>query len=118
MPPMTMPPMGLRGNSPVNGSVMMVPVPVPMPRMVPVSNLPMSFPMGAPFPKQVQVPPGFKLVKIPEPKEISQETETKATETKATETKAAPYSEISDPSKTERKIFVGGLSPATTEESL
>merc|ERR1719199_1300249 len=85
-----------------------VPMPMAMPRMMPMPNLPMSFPMAAPAPNQataVPVPPGFKLVKIPERKE-------------ETETKTASYSEIADPSKTERKIFVGGLSPVTAEESL
>jgi hypothetical protein len=104
MPMQAMPQMGAGGNFTVNGA-MMVPVPMPMamPKMVP-----MPFPMSAPLPQQVPVPPGFKLVKIPEPTQIKEETETKT----------ASYSEISDPLKTERKIFVGGLSPVTTEESL
>merc|ERR1719281_1680637 len=65
--------------------------------------------MPSQLPNQVLVPPGFKLVKIPEAGFAAPEPK---------ETKADSYSEISDPSKTERKIFVGGLSPATTEESL
>jgi hypothetical protein len=90
-----------------------VPMPVAMPKMIPVPNL-MSYPMAVPFPQQVPVPPGFKLVRIPENKETPEAREAK----EAKEAKPAVYSEISDPSKTDRKIFVGGLSPVTTEETL
>merc|ERR1719453_1278402 len=51
---------------------------------------------------QVPVPKGFTLVRIPETKE----------------TQPVEKADISDPSKTDRKIFVGGLSPVTTEETL
>merc|ERR1719498_2024568 len=50
--------------------------------------------------QSVPVPPGFKLVRIPE----------KMSE-KVAET-------ISDPANTERKIFVGGLNPSTTGQTL
>jgi len=79
------------------GSIQMVPVPVPVP-----FQMPFSMPKGAP--QSVAVPPGFKLVRIPEP---------------AQEKKAAPaQSPISDPANTERKIFVGGLNPITTGQAL
>merc|ERR1719333_79488 len=68
-----------------------------------------AMPTASPLqPHQVAVPKGFKLVRIPTANEP----------TPAVETKTASYSEIADPAKTDRKIFVGGLSPATTEESL
>jgi RNA-binding protein Musashi len=54
------------------------------------------------------VPPGFKLVRIPE-----------STQEKMPEKKTAPpKSAISDPTQTECKIFVGGLNPVTTGQSL
>jgi len=75
----------------------MVPVPVPMPL-----QMPFSMPKFAP--QSVAVPPGFKLVKIPE---------------KTPEKKPEPnHSAISDPANTERKIFVGGLNPITTGQEL
>jgi hypothetical protein len=81
---------------------MMVPVPVPMP-----SQMPFSMPQTS-----VPVPPGFKLVKIPEagngyPK-------VQAPEKKSVSTRSA----ISNPASTERKIFVGGLNPSTTSQTL
>jgi hypothetical protein len=76
---------------------MMVPVPVPVPMQMP-------FPMQNLAPTALPVPKGFKLVKIPEP---------------TTEKKEAPAkSAISNPASTERKIFVGGLNPATTGQTL
>jgi hypothetical protein len=102
-----MPPMGTR---PLPPGAVMVPVPVPMPKMVPMPNLPLPFPMAAPLPQQVAVPKGFKLVRIPDAmKEAAETKEAKPSE---------KYSEIADPAKTERKIFVGGLSPVTVEETL
>jgi hypothetical protein len=117
MPPMAMPampamqPMGAGPSYPAGTVIKMVPVPVslPVPKML---AMPMPFPMAAPAPSHVPVPPGFKLVKIPE--------RARSESPEAAEAKPAEksYSEIADPSKTERKIFVGGLSPETTEESL
>jgi len=102
MPQMGMQQMGMQAMQQMampaapQSEVMMVPVPVPVPMQMP-------FPM----PKQqmaVPVPKGFKLVKIPEP---------------TTEKKEAPAkSAISNPANTERKIFVGGLNPATTGQTL
>jgi hypothetical protein len=103
-------PMGAGPNCMPPGAIM-VPVPVPMPKMMAMPQLPMPFPMAPPsFPNQVPVPPGFKLVKIPEAS-AEPKKETKPASESA-------YSEIADPSKTDRKIFVGGLSPETNEESL
>merc|ERR1719478_1370618 len=79
----------------------MVPVPVPMP-----FQMPFSMPNAAP--PSVPVPPGFKLVKIPEP--VPEAAEEK--------TEPAPKSAISNPASTERKIFVGGLNPSTTGRTL
>jgi hypothetical protein len=113
-----MPPMGVTPKCPP-GAVM-VPVPVALPQMLPMSNFQLPLPMaGALPPQQVAVPKGFKLVRIPEyfSKEQTEIKETQEMkETKATNPTA--LSDISDPAKTERKIFVGGLSPVTTEETL
>jgi hypothetical protein len=80
----------------------MVPYPVPMP-MHPAMQFSMQN-MQKMAPPNVQVPPGFKLVRIPE---------------KAPERKPEPVkSAISDPANTDRKIFVGGLNPITTGQSL
>jgi hypothetical protein len=83
------------------GGKIMVPVPVPMP-----FQMPFSMPNMAP--PSVPVPAGFKLVKIPEqiPEQIP--------EKKSVSTKSA----ISNPASTERKIFVGGLNPSTTGQTL
>jgi RNA recognition motif-containing protein len=67
--------------------------------------MPFSVPKFAP--KSVPVPPGFKLVKIP----------TAAT-TEAKVAEPAAKSAISNPASTERKIFVGGLNPSTTGQTL
>merc|ERR1719299_174396 len=74
----------------------MVPVPVPVP-----VRMPFSMPQYAP--PAVPVPKGFKLVRIPE-----------ATPEKIEPAKSA----ISNPASTERKIFVGGLNPSTTGQTL
>merc|ERR1719191_2498094 len=87
----------------------MVPVPVPVPFQMPfpMPN-PMPNPMPTLAPQSVPVPPGFKLVRIPE-----------KTPEKTPEKKNAPvHSAISDPANTERKIFVGGLNPSTTGQTL
>merc|ERR1719359_1649183 len=85
------------GASNPSPATIMVPVPVPMP-------MPMQFFMPQLPPQAVPVPPGFKLVRIPE---------------QAPEQKTAPIkSAISDPANTERKIFVGGLNPVTTGQTL
>jgi hypothetical protein len=103
----TMPPMGAKLP---NGAVL-VPMPLPlaaMPNMFPMP-MPVAVPTAAPLqPHQVAVPKGFKLVRIPTANEPAP----------AVETKTASYSEIADPAKTDRKIFVGGLSPVTTEDGL
>jgi RNA recognition motif-containing protein len=87
-------------SNPSPGPIM-VPVPVPMP-----FQMPFTMPKFAPqsVPQSVQVPKGFKLVRIPE-----------ATPEKQT---APAKSEISNPANTERKIFVGGLNPSTTGQTL
>jgi hypothetical protein len=115
---LAMPPTGAGANFPF-GTVM-VPVPVAMPKMIPMPQF--SFPVAAPVapqvavPEQVPVPAGFKLVRIPD-FDATKAASSPAAE--ATEPKdKSGYSEIADPSKTDRKIFVGGLSPVTTEESL
>jgi RNA recognition motif-containing protein len=59
---------------------------------------------------QIAVPKGFKLVPIP--------TQAAVEEPPTVSAAAETYSEIADPQKTERKIFVGGLSPVTTEKTL
>merc|ERR1719324_631945 len=88
--------MASAATNPSPGAIM-VPVPVPMPMQMPFSMPKMA-------PPCVPVPPGFKLVRIPE---------------KIPEKKAEPIkSAISDPTNTERKIFVGGLNPITTGQSL
>jgi len=79
-----------------------VPVPVPVP-----FQMPFSMPKLAP--RSVPVPPGFKLVRIPET--TSEKTAEKTTEKTVT-------SAISNPANTERKIFVGGLNPSTTGQTL
>jgi hypothetical protein len=82
-----------------------VPVPVPMTMPFPMPNMPN---MANMMPPPVAVPPGFKLVRIPE-----------STQEKMPEKKTAPpKSAISDPTQTECKIFVGGLNPVTTGQSL
>jgi len=87
-------------SNPSSGPIM-VPVPVPVPFQMP---FPMPKPMPTMAPQSVPVPPGFKLVRIPE---------------KTPEKKNAPvHSAISDPANTERKIFVGGLNPSTTGQTL
>jgi len=99
MQPMPMQQMGMPAmqQMAVPQQPMMVPVPVPVPMQMP-------FPMPKLAPTAVPVPKGFKLVKIPEP---------------TTEKKEAPAkSAISNPASTERKIFVGGLNPATTGQTL
>jgi hypothetical protein len=88
------------GSYPQGGKIM-VPVPVPMP-----FQMPFSMPNAAP--PSVPVPPGFKLVKIPEP------VPEQAPEKKIVSTKSS----ISNPASTERKIFVGGLNPSTTGQTL
>jgi RNA-binding protein Musashi len=55
------------------------------------------------MPQGVPVPKGFKLVRIPE---------------KQPEVAEVAKSAISDPKSTERKIFVGGLNPITTGQTL
>merc|ERR1719460_1950678 len=96
MQPMAMQQMAMHA-APQSMGPMMVPVPVPVPMQMP-------FPMQNPAPTALPVPKGFKLVKIPEP---------------TTEKKEAPAkSAISNPASTERKIFVGGLNPATTGQTL
>merc|ERR1719305_1663674 len=65
-------------------------------------QMPFSMPNMAP--PSVPVPAGFKLVKIPE----------QIPEKKNVSTKSA----ISNPASTERKIFVGGLNPSTTGQTL
>jgi hypothetical protein len=79
---------------------MLVPFPVPMPY-----QMPFSMPKPA-DPQSVPVPPGFKLVRIPEKVPVP--------EKKPAPTKSA----ISDPAITEHKIFVGGLNPVTTGQAL
>jgi len=98
MQPMQMPPMQPMASSASNPSPgpIMVPVPVPVPM-----KMPFAMPQFAP--QSVPVPAGFKLVRIPEAK--SEKTE-------------PAKSAISDPAMTERKIFVGGLNPATTGQTL
>jgi hypothetical protein len=87
-------------TNPSTGQIM-VPVPVPVP-----VQMPFSMPNFAP--KSVPVPPGFKLVRIP------------GQQPEATEEKTVPAakSAISNPASTERKIFVGGLNPSTTGQTL
>jgi RNA-binding protein Musashi len=81
---------------------MVIQVPVPVPVQMPS--------MPTPTGKSVPVPPGFKLVRIPE---TAPQKETNGG------MKTAPIkSEISNPASTERKIFVGGLNPATTGQTL
>jgi RNA-binding protein Musashi len=80
----------------------MVPVPYPVPFQMPFS-MPQMAPKPMPAPQSVPVPAGFKLVKIPE---------------RLPEEKPAPKSAIADPANTERKIFVGGLNPSTTGQTL
>merc|ERR1719281_977119 len=63
----------------------------------------MPFSMPAFSPQSVPVPAGFKLVRIPD-----------AAEEKTEPAKSA----ISNPASTERKIFVGGLNPSTTGQTL
>jgi hypothetical protein len=84
------------------GGPMFVPVPVPVPFQMPFS-MPQMAPKPMPAPQSVPVPAGFKLVKIPE---------------RLPEEKPAPKSAIADPANTERKIFVGGLNPSTTGQTL
>jgi hypothetical protein len=75
-----------------------VPVPVPM-RSPFAPQSPMHVPMSLPRVPNVIVPPGYKLVPFPgppKPDEVS----------------------TPDPAHKHRKIFVGGLSPTTTETSL
>merc|ERR1719420_2399762 len=87
--------MSSSASNPSPGPIM-VPVPVPVPM-----KMPFSMPQFAP--QSVPVPPGFKLVRIPE----------------AAPEKTEPVkSAISDPASTERKIFVGGLNPSTTGQTL
>jgi RNA recognition motif-containing protein len=70
--------------------------------------MPYSMPTMPKFaPTSVPVPAGFKLVKIPG--QLSETTEEKTEPTK---------SAISNPASTERKIFVGGLNPSTTGQTL
>jgi RNA-binding protein Musashi len=84
----------------------MVPVPYPVPFQMP--QMPFAMPKPAP-PQNMQVPAGFKLVRIPD----FQVPET------ASEKKTAPIkSAISDPAKTDNKIFVGGLNPITSGQAL
>jgi hypothetical protein len=76
------------------------PVPMPMPIPPPYARqMPMHVPMSLPRVPNVIVPPGYKLVRFsetPKPNEDS----------------------TSDPAHRDRKIFIGGLSPTTTETSL
>jgi hypothetical protein len=84
----------------------MVPVPVPVPFQMPCQMpfpMPPLAPQPAAAPPSVPVPAGFKLVKIP---------------VKPLEEKTAPKSAIADPANTARKIFVGGLNPSTTGQTL
>jgi hypothetical protein len=118
--PMAMPPAGAGSNFPY--PTVMVPMPVAMPKMFPMQQLPfpmaapVAAPMAAPLPQQVAVPAGFKLVKIPD-FDATKCASSPAAEPTEPKDKVG-YSEIADPSKTDRKIFVGGLSPVTTEDSL
>jgi hypothetical protein len=76
-----------------------VPVPIPMPLHF-MRHFPMPVPaMPVPAMPNNLIPPGYKLVQIPE-------------------TQKPRKSTISDPADNDRKIFVGGLSPASTETSL
>jgi len=97
MRPMTTPtaaPVSMQSSAQNQSSnPVVVPVPVPMPFQMP-------FQMQTMMPQNVPVPKGFKLVRIPE--------------TKPEVAKSA----ISDPKSTERKIFVGGLNPITTGQTL
>jgi hypothetical protein len=81
-----------------------VPFPVPVPMHVPMPqpfmrHLPLPLPMPLPVGPSALLPPGFKLVPIPEMQPPRKST-------------------VLDPADNDRKIFVGGLSPATTEISL
>jgi hypothetical protein len=86
-------------SNPSPSGKIMVPVPVPVPMNMP-------FAMPAFSPQSVPVPAGFKLVRIPD-----------ATEER-TEPAPMAKSAISNPASTERKIFVGGLNPSTTGQTL
>jgi hypothetical protein len=97
-----------------------VPVPMPMPfgfpmplppcvQQVPRMPVPLSLPA---LPKSLVVPPGYKLVRIPGLAVAGGA----AAPAQAGRLGARPS--ISDATENGRKIFVGGLSPATTEISL
>jgi len=96
-------PMTSWAKNPSPGQMM---VPVPMPVQMP------SFMMQTVGSQSVPVPPGFKLVRIPE--KMSEKISEKVPQNASEATKSA----ISDPTNTERKIFVGGLNPSTTGQTL
>merc|ERR1719156_460016 len=101
MPQTMMPGMQQMAAPSVNAQGQMM-VPVLMPVQMP------SYTMQNLGSQSVPVPPGFKLVRIPE--KMSE----KVAETVSDNTSDTTKSAISDPANTERKIFVGGLNPSTT----
>jgi hypothetical protein len=97
-PPPPPPPPFVTQDTP---EIITVPVPVPLPLRFPmpfpcVPNMPVTVPMPLLGMHNAVVPPGYKLVPIPGKSQPS----------------------ISNPADNDRKIFVGGLSPKTTEISL
>ena len=112
MPQTMMPGMQQMAAPSVNAQGQMM-VPVPMPVQMPSMPVKMpSYTMQNLGSQSVPVPPGFKLVRIPE--KMSE----KVAETVSDNTSDTTKSAISDPANTERKIFVGGLNPSTTGQTL